>query len=85
MNRPTDAEGAVVWFSRPPGRCLFPPGEARLSGFIQTGGEAAHHNPRAEGASIFRPLRTLGPQGRQPSRPSGRVPYDFPQKLFHLF
>ena len=27
----------------------------------------------AKGASNFRPLRTFGPKGRQPSRPKGRV------------
>ena len=35
--------------------------------------KGAHHNPRAKGASNLSPLRTLGPKGRQPSRPQGRV------------
>ena len=34
-------------FPTPEGRlACFPSGEARLYGFIHTGGEAAHHNPR---------------------------------------
>ena len=51
--------------------CLFSQGEARLFGFLHTGGEAAYLNPRAKGASNLSPLRTLGPKGRQPSRPKG--------------
>ena len=29
--------------------CLFSPGEARLFGFLQTGGKAAHFNPHGQG------------------------------------
>ena len=49
----------------------------RLYGFIQTGAfydlEAPYNNPRAKGASNLSPLRTFGPSGRQPSRPTGLV------------
>ena len=34
----------------------------------------AIHNPRPEGPSNLRTLRTLGAKPRQPSRPKGRVP-----------
>ena len=55
----------------------LPTPAGRLYGFIQTGAfynlEAPHHNPRAKGASNLSPLRTFGPAGRQPSRPTGRV------------
>jgi len=55
-------------FPRAPGAVgLFPPPIGRLYGFIYTGGAAAHHNPRAIGASNLSPLRTFGPKGRQPS------------------
>ena len=57
-----------IAFSRPSGR---------LYGFIQTGAfydlEAPYNNPRAKGASNLSPLRTFGPSGRQPSRPTGLV------------
>ncbi len=32
-----------------------------------------HHNPRPEGPSNLRTLRTFGPEARQPSRPKGRA------------
>jgi hypothetical protein len=69
----------------PPARavCLFSPGEARLPGFLHTGGEAAHLNPRAKGASNLSPLRTLGPKGRHPSRPKG-VSIKPPTFIYHL-
>ena len=55
-------------FPRAPGAVgLFPPPIGWLYGFIYTGGAAAHHNPRAIGASNLSPLRTFGPKGRQPS------------------
>ena len=46
-------------------------------------GCAPHHNPRAKGASNLSPLRTFGPAGRQPSRPSGLVfPSMTPRSLY---
>ena len=55
----------------------FPRPSRRLYGFIQTGAfyylEAPYNNPRAKGASNLSPLRTFGPSGRQPSRPTGLV------------
>ena len=56
---------------------VFPRPSGRLYGFIQTGAfydlEAPYNNPRAKGASNLSPLRTFGPSGRQPSRPTGLV------------
>ena len=36
---------------------------AHYRGFIKTGAEGAHHNPRAKGPSNLRTLRTFGPAG----------------------
>ena len=36
-----------------------------------------YHNPRPRGPSNLRTLRTFGPEGRQPSRPKGRVQWRY--------
>ena len=50
-------------------RQIYPlSGCASRAPFFIICGASRHHNPRAEGASNLRTLRTLGPKARQPSR-----------------
>ncbi len=66
------ARRAVVWFS------FFPRAKPGCKGFIYTGAfnYFKRRPPKPSAAkplSNLSPFRTLGPKGRQPSRPQGRV------------
>ena len=50
--------GSLVFLAHQPTSAL-----AHYRGFIKTGAEGAHHNPRAKGPSNLRTLRTFGPAG----------------------
>ena len=80
IHSPTTEWRARWWRQPPKGDCISSPARAVVlffllpQGSIYTGvHKDAHHNPRAKGASNLSPLRTFGPEGRQPSRPTGRV------------
>ena len=65
------AEGAVVWFSNEQSESgMFSlrrkPG---CEGFLQTGGEAAHHNPQRQSR-----CQTLEPSSRRPVKPRPEGP-----------
>jgi hypothetical protein len=71
---------------RRPGLPVSPRPAGRFYGFIKTGAEGAHHNPRAKGPSNLRTLRTFGPAGPvhlSPLNPEPSEPFE-PYVPFHF-